>query len=327
MGRISENARAKSSAASAACFAPPKLALFGMGKRARRVFTSLVATLLMAALFGGLVWVIVRAPVHMTEPVYRGKPLTYWLGILEPVIIAGPTNLDARMALYPTAVSAVSETGTNAIPYLLQMLRAHDSPVKAWVLMWASRHPILHIHYTDPAQLNLLAVQGFEQLRTNGAVTAVPELIKLLDEKVSEESEADTAFSLGIIGPGAEAAVPSLVPLTASTNERVHGAAIFALAQISSDPDAVVPVFVKDLRDLKSSSWQNSTVGLANFGNRASSAVPALVAWLQDSNVVSNSAKYLPGIDMRAAVGRALRRIDPKVYDHVVTNAVDGSSR
>jgi hypothetical protein len=71
----------------------------------RKRFRSLLAVLLVAVV-GGLAWQVTRP----REPVYQGKPLSYWL--VRP---ARDPNFNALRAL-----------GTNAIPTLLQMLRAKD---------------------------------------------------------------------------------------------------------------------------------------------------------------------------------------------------------
>src|ERR1700722_4378595 len=81
-----------------------------MGKKRRILFSALLVMLL-----GGFAWWLLLP----SEPSYQGKPLSAWLQ---------EYRVD-RMGS-PDADEAVRHIGTNAIPALLQMLRASDSPLK-----------------------------------------------------------------------------------------------------------------------------------------------------------------------------------------------------
>jgi hypothetical protein len=92
--------------------------------------------LLVGAAVGLLWW----SPWETPEPVYRGRPLTTWLKAcaLAPTSSRLETNLLAlafmrqpsarQVAARLDAEGAIHEAGSNAIPTLLWMLRAEDSP-------------------------------------------------------------------------------------------------------------------------------------------------------------------------------------------------------
>src|SRR6185369_11557103 len=71
------------------------------------------------------------------EPIYEGKPLDVWfLGYRSP-------DPEDRKR----AVEVTHQSGTNAIPTLLRMLRAHDSPLKRKVMGFVQRHSAYRISY------------------------------------------------------------------------------------------------------------------------------------------------------------------------------------
>jgi len=70
---------------------------------------------LLAALLAVVGWQVMRRQ----EPVYQGKPLSSWL-------IASATT--GSPEAQEQANAAVRQVGTNALPTLLRMLRAKDSP-------------------------------------------------------------------------------------------------------------------------------------------------------------------------------------------------------
>ncbi len=295
-----------------------------MGKRGRFIVGALVVALLAV-----LAWTLLRAPAPAPEPVYNGKPLSYWLQGFGPYPnTTRPTETEALVA--------IQQIGTNAIPTLLQMLRAHDSPLKYKLRIWAIRRGLIRIIYkipwdynnSLPFAFNFRAMRGFQQLGPL-ATNAVPDLIRVLDHPVSPESESLTAGALGAIGPGAKAAVPALLRAAASTDLSVRNAALLALGQIHADPDAVVPVLIKGLQNPSNVMRWTAAGALGNFQSEAKSAVPALVALLNDPNLnLPPVGTAFPGRnDLRTQVEHALKQIDPETYARVVTNAAPDSTR
>ena len=191
-----------------------------MGKKGWFLFSLGIFAVFAAA----LVWTALTTRSSPVEPTYNGKPLSFWLLQLTDA----PTNAGT----YREAHAAVRAVGTNSFPTLLQMLRAHDSPLKTKVLTWASDIRLLRFRYTNPGVINNRAMRGFYVLGPGGA-GAVPELSKILDQKISPGSENCTALSLGYIGPDAKTAMPALLR---AAPIRKRACAVMALKMI--DPVA-----------------------------------------------------------------------------------------
>jgi HEAT repeat protein len=280
-----------------------------MGKRGR-VLIAIAAVAILAV----LAWTVLYSPAP--EPVCRGKPLSYWLQGFIPGSPNQPTYTDATVA--------VDAIGTNAIPVLVRMLRAHDSPLKTKFFFWAAHVRFLKLSYTPSFLINIQAQEAFRFLGPSAA-TAVPELIGILDQQISPHSEVSTALALANIGPEAKAAVPSLLSMATSTNEFVRGHALYALGRIHAEPGMVVPILVKALHDPFAMNRGTAAGALGRFGGNARPALPALLAMFHDPNVNSNSAyvhAYSFNADVLTQVEYALRQIDPETYAPVVTNSV-----
>jgi hypothetical protein len=278
-----------------------------MGKRGR-VLIALAAVAVLAV----LAWTMLHTPAP--EPVYNGKPLSYWLR-------GYGYSYDTNLPSSAQADAALREIGTNAVPTLLRMLRAHDSPLKTRFLKWAFRYRYFRINYPSAGTINLEACHGFRALGPN-AYGAVPELIRVLDEKASPNLVSFSAMALAGIGPDAHAAVPSLLRMAVTTNENLRNSAFYALGQIHADPRGVIPVLARGLHDPSPMIRAWAASGLGNFGPDAISAVPELVAILNEPTPNSNSVRGYRGsnVSVRDNVEPALRQIDPETYARVITN-------
>ena len=251
----------------------------------------------------GLVWqVLTMVP---REPVYHGRPLSDWLMGFESAVL--PRDLDT-----PTKV--VNEAGTNAIPTLLRMMRAHDSPPKAWFFTLMEKQHVIEIQHVNPLLLNDAAYQGFRVLGPRAA-SAVPELIKIYDRHFSFGSQLDAGLALAEIGPPARAAIPSLLRETRNTNEDISLVAIKGLGAIHEDPDAVVPVLIQRLLDIRLTAISAVQV-LGQYGPDAKASVPALTEFIRSQHrrklQMSSGGDPFFGPD---AFGRtatdSLQKIDP----------------
>src|SRR5580698_7244640 len=138
-----------------------------MGKRGRVLIAATAITVLTV-----LAWTLLHAPAP--EPVYNGKPLSYWLQGF------GNVSKNTTLPNDGEATAAIRQIGTNAIPTLLRMLRAHDSPFKSRFLKWAYHYRFVRLRYQSAGNLNMEALRGFSELGP-AATDAIPDLIKTLD--------------------------------------------------------------------------------------------------------------------------------------------------
>ncbi|MGO8925639.1 MAG: HEAT repeat domain-containing protein [Limisphaerales bacterium] len=260
----------------------------------KRVQIALAVLLVMLA--GVIEWQVLRPQER--EPVYQGKRLQVWL--LEYL-------LDNNSGNSKMAGDAVQQIGTNAIPTLLKMLGKKNSKLVDW---W-DRHisEILYLpvdvrypwYYHRAFYLHQEAEMGFKILGAD-AQQAVPRLIRIYEQNISESSQGSASRALIAIGPAAQRmAIPSFLRAAASSEAPVRSVAVCALSEVHVEPRVVVPVLARSLSDTNYFIRSVVAHGLGDFGADAKQVVPALVILLGD-----------PDAGVRRGVTNALLRIDPE---------------
>jgi hypothetical protein len=226
---------------------------------------------------GVFAWVMLRTGER--EPLYQGRPLSYWLQGYVPTrtfppatnAIPGPTRAEAK--------AAVEYLGTNAIPTLLRLLSTRDFPLATRLYQIAQRQRFIHIPYTDPWERAQEAEWGFWELGPKLTVAA-PQLIELFDLHPTIMSHQIIPDILGRIDPPVKAAVPMLVKATTDSDSFVRNNSVFALGRIHIEPALAVPALIKCLDDPTDYIRAHAARALAAFGQDARPAVPALVKLL-----------------------------------------------
>jgi hypothetical protein len=280
-----------------------------VNKPLRIVTTLLVAGILV---FGLLAWRSSRS----REPVFEGRPLTSWL---EHHVASSWDSPG-----WAKADEALRTIGTNAIPTLLEMIRAKDAPAPMLKLFeMAQRHRWTRINYRYAMPRNEEAEYAFKALGTNG-MGAVPGLIKIYEEDISPSSQRCAALALGHIGASAQAALPALIRRFNHTNSDVRFNAVTAVIHIRGEPGVLIPALTSALKDPDVNVRWNAVAGLIDFGSHARPVVPEIVKMLNDPGMVGSSS-IIPQVET------ALWRIAPEkvgkplvVEDAtpIITNAV-----
>ena len=133
-------------------------------------------------------------------PRYEGKSLRTWLENYHPT--------EDRVN-WAKVGEAVRFFGTNAVPTLLRMLQANDSPLTRELSALAEKQHLVQIH-TIPAELqHFQASMAFRALGTE-ASNAVPRLIQMYHESDSESSREHIIESLGYIRSSPKLTIPAL---------------------------------------------------------------------------------------------------------------------
>jgi hypothetical protein len=252
----------------------------------RKQFRLLLVILLVAVL-GALAWQGLRA----REPLYRGKPLSHWLG--------GWGYRPPDVTLFDAA-EALDQTGTNAIPTLLRLLRANDSALTRKVHEWVEKRGFVKTRYIFAWERNQQAAYAIGILGAK-AKGAVPALIALHDQNISVNSRLATAQALGSIGPAARQAVPALIRGLNSKDVSSPLIYIEALGHIHAEPALSVPALGRFLQDGDPVLRRNAVWALGEFGTEAKSTVPAILPLVED-----------PDADTQREANNALRQIDPE---------------
>jgi len=182
------------------------------------------------------------------------------------------------------------------------MLSAHDSGLKLKLVALAQKQYLIKINFDDAEHRNWKAMRGFCLLGTT-ASNAVPALVKIYNARISDSSQLRTAGSFLNLGPAAAMAIPSLLRTIANTNAGgdLRSAAVNALGHIHAEPELVVPVLTKCLRDSDPTVRTEATFSLLFFGGAAKSAVPELVGLLKDKD-----------LQIREYAEQSLKAIDPE---------------
>jgi HEAT repeat protein len=145
------------------------------------------------------------------------------------------------------------------------------------------------------------------------AKAAVPKLIQLLD---SPDDRSDAASALGNMGADAKAAVPKLIQLLDSPSDRSYVAS--ALGNMGADAKAAVPKLIQLLDSPSDRSYVASALG--NMGADAKAAVPKLIQLLDSPDDRSDVASALGnmGADAKAAVPKLIQLLDSPTggYDY-----------
>ena len=256
--------------------------------------------------------------------------MSYWVQGIGNRTTNQPSEIEANTAL--------RQAGTNAIPTLLRMLRAYDSPLKTKLLAFASKQHFITVRHPNPYFLNQEAFMDFQALGP-AAAGAVPELIKILEQDVSLSSETFTIRSLAIIGPPARAAVPLLLRTATDTNVSDHSDALWALGLIHDDPHEVVPVLIRALDNPSDQDKLFAAISLGRFHDGVGPAVPALVRIIQSTKptlaTISRPStfsttpmfRFSPSqFELRREAEKDLQQIDPETYARVVTDSVPPDS-
>lgn len=254
-----------------------------MGNRWRVSIIILASSVLMA----GAAWQVLRP----REPVFEGKPLSFWLQGYDPTRGTEPGNQKADEVL--------SKVGTNAIPTLLRMLSTGDPPFILKLKALVHRQHFITFRRRTAVNQHFQAVKAFQRLGSNAKI-AVPALIQIYEQNPSAVSQIETAHALGSIGPAASPAVPTLLRGMTNLDANVRQETASVLGQIHTDPALVVPVLTNSLRDPSFSVRIAALNALGAFGPDAKSAAPSLLPLLND-----------PDSFTRQETARNLKLIDP----------------
>lgn len=229
------------------------------------------------------------------EPEYEGRKLTQWLaGLRGP----GRTN----------AIEAIRHMGTNAVPHLVTMLRAKDSPLKIKCMNLLSRLRWLHIQFRDDYLRRDDALMGLGVLGPD-ARAAVPDVTKLLEDRRHAQMAAYTLHQIGAEGvpalnqalkstntwarseaagflgvSGDEASVPSLIAALKDSDFITKSKAARALSRFPNQADIIVPALMGCLNDRDDTFRMNAARALASFGEKAKPAFPGLMKMVISTN-------------------------------------------
>jgi len=262
-------------------------------KRRRIVIGSLVVVAL-----AGLAWFVLDRPEP--EPVYQGKTLTQWLQLYK----TQPKNWDhfEEPDEWGQADEAIRQMGTNAYPFLLDMMRAFDAPWKLKFIALAQKQRLVTISHIPATERNRSGTEALSRLagwpfvmipyratlptklKQTEADQLVPALVDIFRHGHTSVIQSGAAYVLGDVGPPARAAVPVLVGgVTNTAPLDIRLASIRALGNIRSDSHLAVPAIAGVLTDTNQAILEESFKAIGLLPPDPASA----------SSVVSNLTAFL----------------------------------
>jgi hypothetical protein len=229
---------------------------------------------------------------------YHGKALTLWLQTY--------TSSARGSAEWKETDEAVRHIGTNALPVLLHLIHAKDSPLKLRLVALARKQKLMRIHFVAAAERNIQASRAFIVLGDT-AKGAVPELVKMFEENLSADSLSALEDALTWIGPAAKPAIPVLLRTATNSNSKVRANALWALGEIHAEPQLCVPALIQGLNDSDSWARVSAAHALGMFGTDAQPAILALTELTKFPSVLQGSITMVvqEGLEAR----NALRKI------------------
>lgn len=245
-----------------------------------------------------MVFLAVTAVVFPREPVYEGRRLSAWLRDLS-----SGRNGEASTQL--PARQAVKEIGTNALPFLLKMLKSQDPEWKSQSVAWlqdtcdldlsaslaeAQRQRALRGFQAlgreaEPAvpelrslvfgSDNLVALHAVEALRSIGGPQVLPVLFEALNH-TNPPLRAEAIVALGSARSRARDAVPQLLKELESPDNLTRIQAAQALGEIATHPELTIPALTRCLADPETGVKAAAAMALGAFGTQAIGALPTL---------------------------------------------------
>lgn len=173
------------------------------------------------------------------EPYYLGRSLSYWLKISS-------TNHDTDQV--DQAQEALNTIGTNAIPFLLRLLRSKDSSLNATIGKLIEKQHLVDISFSSSEENHELAEFGFHVLRER-ASNSVTSLIHIYREDISITSQRSTLAALNAIGGAAVEAAPVFAEASTNSDTTMRARALVWLIAFHPDRDSVYSTIFRGLND------------------------------------------------------------------------------
>jgi hypothetical protein len=194
-----------------------------------------VCGVLLVAGLGWATWQALRQP---PEPVYEGKPISYWL--------APPVGAIGDGVIFPPKGMA---TDSNAIPFLVEALNRQSTPFeKAYAIVWPKLSVSLRRRLGQPANPPYGREAAAMALGSMGTLAqpVMPALVRALNDRQPAVRRA-AAYALGELGREDETMVTALRAALSDNSEEVRVYAAVSLAQLGHKDRTTINALVAAL--------------------------------------------------------------------------------
>ena len=242
----------------------------------KAALASIAAAFLGVAVVGYALW--------PREPRCQGRPLSSWTADL---------TRDEPEGTRIAAAAAVRAVGTNAVPFLLDWMRApaEEPQWKIRLHLWLGRQSLIKVKFKMAGDRRRESVLAFEALGDAGR-TAVLDLAKLLSDPDANRRD-DAAAALAGIGP---ASVPAALAGLQSRDQEVQRLSVGILGAVAAEWETVVPALLAKIEQAERNLRSEVIRCLGEFGPNARVAVPELTRLLHTADSGIDAACALAGI-------------------------------
>lgn len=215
------------------------------------------AALLALALLGAL---------FPREPAYQGRRLSVWLRDVPPL---GSGFTDPNQPAH----QALQHFGTNAIPFLLEMLSARDPDWKVDGVRWLQNKYEVNVPVTLADEKREHAVNGFQALGRL-AEPAIPQLSAI----VTGPDKGDALYALAALRAiGGPQTMPIIFSVLTNDDAFLREGALFLVGNFGGHAKPAVPLLLKNLEADKPGIRMNAAIALGQIGLAPELVVPALI--------------------------------------------------
>jgi hypothetical protein len=171
------------------------------------------------------------------EPLYKGRPLSEWYLDIKRVPLPNFCSTPEFQTACGHFYAAVEETGTNGLPFLLEMLKSKEySGMRTKLVDWANESGKLHHHFWT--QIDRVDMeQTIIECLGHKASPAVPALVDILKTTKNPYAKYTILSTLPFVSPEPQMVRGALLRALQDRDEWVREAATNALRKI--DPEAI----------------------------------------------------------------------------------------
>jgi hypothetical protein len=200
------------------------------------------------------------------EPEYDGVPLSDYLRSLTY----------SQVRLERSARDAIRAMGSNAVPFLIQILDARESRLKMWFNEVANRQSFVRFHFEPLEPRQVQAVMACQELGPVAA-PAIPSLARLIE---------DPQLGSWVVAALAEISPQTFPLLTNAMNSRWPATRFAAVGQLrlARPRERAVPPLLMALGSQESNVRSIAAESLGALGLHSPEVVAALTACLDDPN-------------------------------------------
>jgi hypothetical protein len=248
------------------------------------------------------------------EPVYKGKPLGWWLAHFYD---GGSSS---------AAEEAFRGMGCRVVPLLLQEELCSDRSLRYRAGLIGYRLGVQKVlrYELRPASLRREAAERALSALHRRPESLIPCLVRLYlsESRANRKIRYLALREIGNIGPSAASAIPFLVTVAGTTDEVARGAVFSALGQIHTESSVVVPVLVHGLHDTRLRNRILAACALAKFGAAATKALPALAELRDGEAQLAHAEQDLLLPQRKSSLGWDRRPSDHELLYQAAADAI-----